>query len=127
MAAAAPRSTGHPSTRVGAAVRATRAALEVITDLEAAQGPLIFFLSGGCCEGSAPMCLRAGELPLGLHDVCLGEIGGVPFYIDGEQYERWNRPRFEIDVSAGPAEGFSLEGTRGVHFVGRTVACLVQP
>ena len=102
------------------AVTATRAALEVIDRLEAAHGPLMFFQSGGCCDGSSPMCLKDGELPVGLNDVCLGEIGDVPFYIDAEQYERWRRPSFLIDVSSGAAEGFSLEGSEDVHFVTRT-------
>ena len=84
-----------------AAVSATPAALEVIHRLSAAQGPLMFFQSGGCCDGSAPMCLKEGEPPLSPYDVCLGEIGGAPFYIDAEQYERWRRPRFQIDVSQG--------------------------
>ena len=104
---------------MGAAVGATRAALEVIRHLGAAHGPLVFFQSGGCCEGSAAMCLKAGELPVGAGDRRLGEIGGVPFYIDAEQYERWGRPRFVIDVADGAAEGFSLEGLEGVHFISR--------
>ena len=104
---------------MGAAVGATRAALEVIRHLEAAHGPLVFFQSGGCCEGSAAMCLKEGELPVGGGDRRLGEIGGVPFYIDAEQYERWGRPRFVIDVADGAAEGFSLEGLHGVHFISR--------
>jgi hypothetical protein len=66
------------------------------------------------------MCMKDGELPLSPQDVRLGEIGGVPFYIDGEQYDRWGKPRFLIDVSPGAAEGFSLEGLGGVHFVSRT-------
>ena len=96
------------------------AALEVIENLEAAHGPLVFFQSGGCCDGTHPMCLKDGELPLSPQDVCLGEVGGAPFYIDSDQYERWGRPRFEIDVSPGPVGGFSLEGLAGVHFVTRT-------
>jgi uncharacterized protein len=100
-------------------VSATRAALEVITRLEAAHGPLAFFQSGGCCDGTSPICLKDGELPAGPHDVQLGEIGGAPFYIDADQYERWGRPEFVIDVSVGAAEGFSLEGLEGVHFVTR--------
>jgi uncharacterized protein (DUF779 family) len=107
-------------TAVKTAVTATRAALEVIQDLEAAHGPLMFFQSGGCCDGSSPMCLRAGELPLGPQDVQLGEIRRAPFYIDAEQYERWGSPEFLIDVSPGAAEGFSLEALLGVHFVTRT-------
>jgi uncharacterized protein (DUF779 family) len=101
-------------------VAATTAALEVIHRLEAAHGPLMFFQSGGCCDGTSPMCLKAGELPLGSEDLRLGEIGGASFYIDSEQYERWGRPAFLIDVSPGAAEGFSLEGLEGVHFVSRT-------
>ena len=102
-------------------VSATPAALEVIKRLEAAHGPLVFFQSGGCCDGSSPMCLKDGELPISPHDLCLGEIGGSPFYIDADQYERWRKPRFLIDVSPGAAEGFSLEGVQGVHFRTRTV------
>ena len=102
------------------AVQASRAALEVIRRLEAAHGPLMFFQSGGCCDGTSAMCLKDGELPLSPHDVRLGEIGGAPFYIDCEQYERWGKPRFLRDVSPGAAEGFSLEALEGVHFVTRT-------
>ncbi len=101
-------------------VVATAEALELIARLRAMHGPLMFFLSGGCCDGSAPMCLADGELPVGRGDLRLGEIGGAPFYIDAEQYERWGRPRFEIDVSPGAGEGFSLEGLEGLHFVTRT-------
>lgn len=103
-----------------ARVTATPAALQVIADLQAAHGPLMFFQSGGCCDGSAPMCLAAGELPLAPGDVQLGEIGGVPFSIDADQDRRWGRPDFVIDVAPGAAGGFSLEGLLDVHFVTRT-------
>jgi uncharacterized protein (DUF779 family) len=103
------------------AVCATVAALEVIERLRAQYGPLMFFQSGGCCDGTSPMCLHDGELPLSPSDVRLGEIGAAPFYIDSEQYERWGRPEFLIDVHTGAAEGFSLEGVLGVHFVTRTL------
>jgi uncharacterized protein len=108
------------ASRTQAAVTATEAALEVIARLVAAHGPVMFFQSGGCCDGTSPICLKDGELPAGPHDVLLGEIGGAGFFIDSDQYERWGRPRFLIDVSAGAAEGFSLEGLLGVHFVTRT-------
>ncbi len=101
------------------AVGVTPAALEVIRRLESEHGPLAFFQSGGCCDGSAAICLKDGELPAGPHDVLLGRIGGAPFYIDSDQYERWGTPRFLIDVAPGAAEGFSLEGLDGVHFVSR--------
>jgi uncharacterized protein len=104
---------GDPNT----AVSATRAALEVIQNLTAAHGPLMFFQSAGCCDGGSPLCLKEGELPLSPHDIRLGEIAGVPFYIDAQQYESWGRPNFTIEVSPGAADGFSLEGLEGVHFV----------
>ncbi len=67
------------------------------------------------------MCLHDGELQPSRYDVQLGELAGAPFYIDSELHERWGRPAFVIDVSAGSGEGFSLEGPQGVHFVARTV------
>ncbi len=101
----------------GASVRVTKAALEVIQRLEAAHGSLMFFQSAGCCDGGSPLCLKDGDLPLSPHDVQLGDIGGAPFYIDAQQYERLGKPPILVDVSPGAAEGFSLEGLEGVHFV----------
>src|ERR1035438_10880840 len=103
----------------GPEVAATPAALEVIHRLETAHGPLAFFQSGGCCDGTAEICLRDGELPVSPNDLRLGEIGGAPFYIDSDQYQRWGEPQFLIDVAPGAAEGFSLEGLEGVHFMSR--------
>jgi uncharacterized protein (DUF779 family) len=99
-------------------VRATRAALDAIERLGAAHGPLTFFQSGGCCDGSSPICLLRDELPVGPDDLLLGEIGGAAFYIDADMYERWGRPDFLIDVAPGPPEGFSL-GPAAEHFVVR--------
>jgi uncharacterized protein (DUF779 family) len=114
--------TVESSTYVSDAVQATPAALDLIDGLEAVHGPVMFLHPGGSSEGASPICLEQGELMLGPNDLWLGDIGGAPFYIDGEQYERWGRPRFLIDVSPGSAEGFSLEGARGVHFVTRTAS-----
>jgi hypothetical protein len=100
-------------------VTATPAALRMAELLTARHGPLAFFQSGGCCDGSSPICLLDGELPPSPNDVLLGMLGDAPFYVDGEQYERWGRPSFEIDVGAGPAEGFSLSAADG-HFITRT-------
>jgi uncharacterized protein len=102
------------------AVQATPAALEAIRRLEDAHGPIVFHQSGGCCDGTSPLCLKDGELPQGPYDLRLGEIGGAPFYIDADQYERWGKPQFLIDVAPGAAEGFSLEGLVDVHFISRT-------
>ena len=101
-------------------VRATGAARDLIARLVARYGPLMFVQSGGCCDGSSPVCLREGELLLGPNDLLIGEIAGWPFYIDREQYERWRRPQFLIDVAPGEGDTFSLEGPQGVHFVART-------
>ena len=104
-----------------AGVVATDAALAAIERLTAAHGTLMFYESEGCCDGSSPICLRAGEFVLGPGDLLLGEVGGAPFYIGAEQYERWHRPSLLLDVAAGPAPGFSLEAPGGRHFVTRTV------
>jgi uncharacterized protein len=101
-------------------VKATPAALDAIERLVRKHGLLDFFQSGGCCDGSAAMCLARGELALGPNDVKLGEIGGCPFYVDREQYRRWGNPQFVIDVAPGAAGGFSLEGLDDVHFVSRS-------
>ncbi len=101
-------------------VTATPAAVEAIQRLREKHGPIVFHQSGGCCDGSDAMCLTESELPPGPNDLRLGEIGGVSFLIDRDQFERWGRPRFVIDVAPGAAESFSLEGSEGVHFVSRT-------
>jgi uncharacterized protein len=108
---------------VSESVQATKAALEVIHRLGAAHGPLMFIQSGGCCEGSSPICLEEGELPLGPDEMRLGEIGGAPFYIDTQLYERWGRPQLTVEVSPGASDSFSLEGVEGVHFVTVTGSC----
>jgi uncharacterized protein (DUF779 family) len=79
-------------------------------------GPLAVFQSGGCCDGSLPLCLLASEMAPSPNDVLLGHVAGVPFYIDGEQYERWGEPEFLLDVAPGAPEGFSL-GEADAHFV----------
>ncbi len=106
---------------MAARVTATVEALEVIERLRLAHGPLAFFQSGGCCDGTAPMCLNAGELPPSPADVQLGEIGGAPFYIDDDLDQRWGRPTFVIDVGPGASDSFSLEGPEGLHFITRTL------
>ena len=107
---------------ITATVSATPDAIEMIRRLEANYGPVAFFESAGCCEGAAPICLRDGELPTGPNDVRPGEIAGAPFYINRDQYERWGRPKFVVDVAPGAAEGFSLEGLEGIRFVTHAVA-----
>jgi hypothetical protein len=98
-------------------VQATPEALELIERLAAEHGPLVFLQSGGCCDGSSPVCMRKGELLIGPNDVLLGEIGPAAFYVDHEQFERWGKPRFVIGVSPGAGDTFSLEGRDDLHFV----------
>ena len=74
-------------------VMATEAARDLIVQLKARHGSLIFMQSGGCCDGSSPVCLSEGELLLGPNDLLIGTIAGCPFYIDREQYERWRALR----------------------------------
>jgi uncharacterized protein (DUF779 family) len=101
---------------------ASEAALAALARLRSQHGPLLLFLSGGCCDGSSPMCLRDGELLLGPNDRRLGEVGDVPVYVDAEQDDRWHRPRFELGVVEGAGSGFSLEGLDDLHFVVGTPA-----
>jgi len=102
---------------------ATAAARAELARLRERHGPLMLFQSGGCCDGSSPLCLQEGELLVGPGDLLLGEIDGVPFYIDADQYERWNRPAFELDLVPGTKDAFSLEVSDDVHFISRTPFC----
>lgn len=100
-----------------ARVVATSAALEAIAQLVAARGPVMFFQSGGCCDGSLPMCFADGEFVIGSHDVLLGEVGGCPFYIDARQYQVWKHTQLILDVGIGEPEGFSLAAGEDRHFI----------
>ena len=101
-------------------VIATDAALALIKQLKAEHGALMFHQSGGCCDGSTPMCLTEGELIVGSADVLLGEIGGCPFYIGAAQYEYWKHTQLIIDVASGPGNDFSLESADGFRFLSRS-------
>jgi hypothetical protein len=101
----------------GPAIDATPAARAELARLRGRHGPLMLFQSGGCCDGSSPLCLHEGELLVGPGDLLLGRVDGVPFYIDAEQYGRWNRPSFVLDLSLGTTDSFSLEAADGVHFL----------
>jgi uncharacterized protein (DUF779 family) len=101
-------------------VIATEAALQLIEKLKAKYGPIMFHQSGGCCDGSSPMCYPQGELITGDSDVLLGEIGSCPFYIAAAQYEYWKHTQLIIDVVPGRGGMFSLEGPEGVRFLTRS-------
>ncbi len=102
---------------------ATPAACAAIRQLREAGTPVMFVQSGGCCAGSVPMCFAAGEFQVGDGDVCLGEVEGAPFYIEARLDEALGSPEFELDVAAGPPEGFSLGAGQGRHFVSRASSC----
>ncbi len=104
-------------------VEATEAALQLIKEIQDDHGPVMFHQSGGCCDGSSPMCYAQGEFLLADHDVKLGEIGGAPFYISGAQYEVWKHTRLTIDVVAGRGGMFSLDNGRGKRFLTRSDVC----
>lgn len=108
-------------------IAATEAALAKIADLVARFGPLMFHQSGGCCDGSAPMCYVRGEFKLGARDVLLGELAGQPFYMGGDQYELWKHTELTLDVVRGRGAGFSLEAPDGVRFLIRSDVCVVPP
>lgn len=101
-------------------VTATDAALALIDTVRAKHGPVMFHQSGGCCDGSAPMCFPQGEFVVGDYDKLLGEIGGAPFYISGPQFEYWQHTQLIIDVVPGRGGMFSLEGPEGLRFLTRS-------
>ncbi|MBB4093464.1 DUF779 domain-containing protein [Ochrobactrum pecoris] len=106
-------------------VSATPPALALIRELQAEYGPIMFHQSGGCCDGSSPMCYPQGEFIVGDTDVKLGEIGGAPVYISGPQYEVWKHTELIIDVVAGRGGMFSLDNGREVRFLTRSRVCSV--
>jgi uncharacterized protein len=101
-------------------VTATPAAIELIDRLRAERGPILFHQSGGCCDGSSPMCYPQSDFLIGDRDVLLGEIGGVPFYISPAQFEYWKHTQLIIDVVEGRGGMFSLENGSGVRFLVRS-------
>ena len=103
-----------------ARVQATEAARALARQLAAENGPLVFHQSGGCCDGSAPMCFPAREFRIGQNDVLLGLIDGAPFYIGGQQFEYWQHTELTLDVVPGRGAGFSLEAPTGVRFLTRS-------
>jgi len=103
-----------------ARVVATPAAVALIQSLGAQHGALIFHQSGGCCDGSAPMCFPSTEFMLGSSDVRLGTIAGVPFYMSESQFEYWQHTQLIIDVVPGTGGMFSLERPTGMRFLTRS-------
>ncbi len=104
-------------------VVATPAALALIERLAAQHGPLMFHQSGGCCDGSAPMCYPDGDFIVDEaagSDIKLGEIGGCAFFIGRAQFDYWKHTQLIIDVVPGRGGMFSLEGPEGLRFLTRS-------
>ncbi len=95
---------------------ATFEALEVVERLKKEHGPLVFHQSGGCCDGSQPMCFPLGDFRMGTQDVQLGEIEGTGFWMHQEQFEYWKHCQLTLDVVPGRGSSFSLEIPLSVRF-----------
>ncbi|EFL30445.1 conserved hypothetical protein [Streptomyces viridochromogenes DSM 40736] len=111
--------TSHP-TRTGR-VELTPAAEDLLRQLTGTHGPVMFHQSGGCCDGSAPMCYPRGEFRVGASDVLLGQVAGdTPFWMSADQYAYWSHTHLTVDVVPGRGSGFSLEAPEGVRFLLRS-------
>ncbi|MFD7919912.1 DUF779 domain-containing protein [Streptomyces sp. NPDC059740] len=102
-------------------VALTGAARELLQRLTAQHGPVMFHQSGGCCDGSSPMCYPRGDFRVGSRDVLLGLVyGGTPFWMSSDQYTYWRHTHLTVDVVPGRGSGFSLEAPEGVRFLLRS-------
>ena len=116
MSVVTPEKSATTATRVSC----TQPSQDLIKKLEGLHGPLLFHQSGGCCDGSSPMCYPRKEFKVGAQDVYMGEIGGQPFYMGRSQFEYWQHTQLEVDVTPGRGASFSLEIPLGLRFVIRS-------
>jgi len=98
----------------------TEPALALVRKLRAEHGPLIFHLSGGCCEGTAPMCFRGNDFRVGPRDVRLGTVLDCPFYVGPSQFTYWANCQVILDITSGGGDSFSLESPEGLRFAVRS-------
>lgn len=98
-------------------VEITEKAIEIVKQLKAKHGDLIFHQSGGCCDGSAPMIFEKGDMYLDESDVLLGEVEGVNFYMNQDQFEYWKHTHLTVDITEGRGASFSLEIPLGLRFI----------
>lgn len=101
-------------------VAITGKAAKIVKLLKAEYGDLIFHQSGGCCDGSAPMLFEKGELYLDESDILLGELEGVNFYMNKDQFDYWKHTHLTIDITKGRGSSFSLEIPLGLRFIIRS-------
>ena len=93
------------------------AAEKIIAQLKATHGDLMFHQSGGCCDGSQPMCFEKGEFKVGGSDVQIGTIADCAFYMSKDQFEYWKHTQLLIDITPGRGSSFSLEIPLGLRFI----------
>ena len=98
-------------------INATQAAIELIEQIKIRNGELMFHQSGGCCDGSQPMCFEKGDFKLGSSDVCLGIIKDCEFWMSKDQFEYWKHTILTLDVVEGRGASFSLEIPYGKRFI----------
>jgi uncharacterized protein (DUF779 family) len=98
-------------------VLATATTKELLDELKSENGPLMFHQSGGCCDGSQPMCFAENEFKVGSNDVCLGQVYGVPFWMSEDQFEYCKHTQLTVDVTNGRGSSFSLEIPKGKRFI----------
>ncbi|TVQ50201.1 MAG: DUF779 domain-containing protein [Saprospirales bacterium] len=95
-------------------------ALKVVEQLQEKYGELIFHQSGGCCDGSSPMCYEKGEFITGSSDVWMGTVAGCNFFMSTDQFEYWKHTQLTLDVTPGRGSSFSLEIPMGIRFLIRS-------
>lgn len=98
-------------------VEITDKAAEIVKQLKTKHGDLIFHQSGGCCDGSAPMIFEEGDMYLDESDILLGEVEGVNFYMNQDQFEYWKHTHLTVDITEGRGASFSLEIPLGLRFL----------
>jgi uncharacterized protein (DUF779 family) len=100
-------------------VTMTDAARALLADIVAEHGPVMFVQSGGCCDGSSPMCFKEGDYIIGARDINLGEVEGAPVWISESLFEIWKHSQMILDAGPGNGAGFSLDTGRGTCFLSR--------
>ena len=95
----------------------TEKATDLINELKQRHGELMFHQSGGCCDGSQPMCFQKGEFKIGDSDVCLGEVEGCEFWMSKDQFEYWKHTHLTLNAIQGRGASFSLEIPTGKRFI----------
>jgi len=98
-------------------VAITDKAIEILNQIKEKHGALIFHQSGGCCDGSSPMVFEEGDMYLDDSDILLGQLDGVNYYMNQDQFEYWKHTHLTVDVTKGRGSSFSLEIPLGVRFI----------